>query len=142
MSGLNPKKTVVPVDFSDLSFDALRRAVEIAGDASKVSVIHVLTPMVGLETETLYGSVTEESRIESARSHLDQVLASPEYEGIVSHIAIGDPGHEIASYAEKEQAELIVLPSHGHGFLRHLLLGSTAERVVRLAHCPVLVLRS
>ena len=45
-------------------------------------------------------------------------------------------------YAKKEHADLIVISSHGYGFLKHLLLGSVAERIVRLAHCPVLVLRT
>ena len=45
------------------------------------------------------------------------------------------------NFAKSEGADLIVIPSHGYGFFKHLLLGSVAERVVRLAHCPVLVLK-
>ncbi len=56
-------------------------------------------------------------------------------------ILIGDPGHEIANYAEELDAGLVVVASHGQTGLRHLLLGSVAERVVRLAKCPVLVLK-
>lgn len=57
-------------------------------------------------------------------------------------VRIGDPGGEIAAFAEELGAELIVLPSHGRTGLRRLLIGSVAERVIRLAHCPVLVLRN
>ena len=49
--------------------------------------------------------------------------------------------HEIADFAQEKKAELIVLPSHGRTGLTRLLLGSVAEKVVRLAHCPVLVLK-
>ena len=53
----------------------------------------------------------------------------------------GDPGHQIAQYAEEAKADLIVLPSHGRSGLQRLLIGSVAERVVRHAPCPVLVVR-
>ena len=46
-----------------------------------------------------------------------------------------------ASFAQEKHAELIVIPSHGRTGITRLLIGSVAERVVRLAHCPVLVLR-
>jgi nucleotide-binding universal stress UspA family protein len=54
---------------------------------------------------------------------------------------LGEPAHGIADYAQDKKAELIVIPSHGRTGITRLLIGSVAERVVRLAHCPVLVLR-
>ena len=51
------------------------------------------------------------------------------------------PATEIAKYAEEHHTDLIVLPSHGRTGLARLMIGSVAERVVRLAHCPVLVIR-
>ena len=51
-------------------------------------------------------------------------------------------GHEITTFAEENGAGLIVMPSHGRTGLAHIFIGSTAERVVRFSHCPVLVLRS
>jgi len=56
-------------------------------------------------------------------------------------VRFGDPGHEIVEYAREIEAGLVVMASHGQSALRHLLIGSVAERVVRLAHCPVLVLK-
>ena len=53
----------------------------------------------------------------------------------------GDPGLMIADYAADVQADLIVMPSHGYHGVKRLLLGSVAERVLRHANCPVLVLR-
>jgi nucleotide-binding universal stress UspA family protein len=142
MPGLLPKKTIVPIDFSDLSYSALDRALEIAGPNTVINVIHVLAPMMPTELGILDSTISDEARIESVIEHLRDRLSDDKYAGLQIHAVVGDPGHEIADFAQKEAADLIVIPSHGYGFIRHLLLGSTAERVVRLAHCPVLVLRS
>jgi nucleotide-binding universal stress UspA family protein len=56
-------------------------------------------------------------------------------------VRIGDPGHEIADCAAEIGADLVVISSHGRKGVKRLLIGSVAERVVRLSHCPVLVLR-
>ncbi len=141
MSGLNPKTIVVPVNFSDMSKQALDQAIEIVGGGA-IHVIHVLTPAIAMEPGNLYGSITDESRVQSTLEFFDQEFADQKYVDIRSHAVVGDPGREITALAKEVGAELIVIPSHGRGFLKHLLLGSVAERVVRLAHCPVLVLRS
>ena len=142
MTGLSPKRTVVPIDFSDLSHQALDKAIEIAGKEGEVLVIHVLTELSTMEPGNLYGTVTDEDRIKSAQEFLRKKLADDKYARVSFHAVVGDAGREITSCAERESADLIVIPSHGYGFVKHLLLGSVAERVVRLAHCPVLVLRS
>ncbi len=142
MTGLSPKRTVVPIDFSDLSHQALDKAIEIAGDDGEVLVIHVLTELSTMEPGNLYGTVTDEDRIKSAQEFIKKKLADDKYARVSVHAVIGDAGREITAFAERESADLIVIPSHGYGFVKHLLLGSVAERVVRLAHCPVLVLRS
>ena len=63
------------------------------------------------------------------------------FEKVDFQVRFGDPGREIAAFAEKLHAELIVMPSHGRTGLSRSLIGSVAERVVRLAHCPVLILK-
>ena len=142
MAGLNPKLTVVPIDFSDLSFDALDRALAITGSGGEVHAIHVLTELSTMEPGNLYGTVTDEERVKSTETFLRKKLSDPKYAQVKVHAVVGDAGREITAFAEREAADLIVIPSHGYGFFKHLLLGSVAERVVRLAHCPVLVLRS
>lgn len=141
MSGLSPNRTVVPIDFSDLSYSALDRAIEIAGQG-EVHVIHVLTELSTMEPGNLYGTVTDDERIHSTVEYLKKKLSDAKYASVKVHAVVGDAGREITAFAEREGADLIVIPSHGYGFLKHLLLGSVAERVVRLAHCPVLVLRT
>jgi nucleotide-binding universal stress UspA family protein len=142
MAGLNPKRTVVPIDFSDLSYAALDRAMEIAGDRGEVHVIHVLIELSTMEPGNLYGTLTDAERIKSTEEFLRKKLVDKKYAGVQVHATVGDAGREITAFAEREGADLIVIPSHGYGLLKHMLLGSVAERVVRLAHCPVLVLRS
>ena len=71
-----------------------------------------------------------------------QRLATEGQDSVSTDVVIGDPGHEITTLAERAGADLIVLNSHGRTGLKRLLIGSVAERVIRLAHCPVLVLRS
>ena len=67
---------------------------------------------------------------------------TPKYTPVQIDILFGDPGYRIAEHAQRLGAELIVTPSHGRTGLERILLGSVAERVIRLSHCPVLVLRS
>ncbi|EMI18450.1 UspA domain-containing protein [Rhodopirellula maiorica SM1] len=142
MSGLNAKRIVVPVDFSDLSIDAVDTALNIVGETGSVDVIHVLPNLPAMEYGNLYGTVTDESRIKHVKLKLRERLSEAKHAATTIHVAIGDAGREIVAFAENEDADLIVMPSHGYGFVKHILLGSVAERVVRLAHCPVLVLRS
>ena len=61
--------------------------------------------------------------------------------GATLAVAIGTPGLEVADYARRHEADLIVIPSHGYHGVKRLFLGSVAERVIRHAACDVLVLR-
>jgi nucleotide-binding universal stress UspA family protein len=56
-------------------------------------------------------------------------------------IVSNGPAVSIVNYAQETRADLIVMGTHGRGAMAHLLMGSVAERVVRLAPCPVLVVR-
>ena len=78
----------------------------------------------------MYGTITTESRIDSAKSHLKDKLSGEKYETVQLHVKIGDAGREILNFASEIGAELIVLSSHGQGFIEHLLVRSGAERVV------------
>jgi nucleotide-binding universal stress UspA family protein len=101
----------------------------------------VLPLLESLSPGMMLDVVDEEGRSQATAEALDARLADAKYKGIRKVVNFGDPGHEIADYAAQVKAGLIVLPSHGRTGLKRLFVGSTAERVVRLAHCPVLVLR-
>ena len=76
-----------------------------------------------------------------AEEALAKVLAEAGHENVKITVRFGDPGHEIAHYAEEISADLVAIPSRGRSGFTRILLGSVTERVVRLAHCPVLVLK-
>jgi len=132
---------VVPVDFSDESMKAVDTALELVESPSRVHVIHVLPILAATEPGVIWDTVDDDSRQDHAEEALRRRLADEHYAGIDIVISIGNPGQEIAAFAESTQAELIVMPSHGRTGFSRLLIGSVAERVVRLAHCPVLVLK-
>jgi nucleotide-binding universal stress UspA family protein len=141
MSWLPKRCVVVPIDFSDESFAALDLAWQFVAGASALHVIHVLPRIDPIEPESMWTVPDNESRSRHVQQALRQRLADPKHQEINLAVAFGEPGHEIADYAKRVGAELIVLPSHGRTGLAHLLIGSVAERVVRFAHCPVLVMR-
>jgi nucleotide-binding universal stress UspA family protein len=132
---------VVPVDFSEMSREALDAALEITRDPAKVRVIHVLAELSPVEPAMLTEPADDALRSRHAKKLLAEWLQSDKYRGVAYDVAIGDPGHEIARFADEAGAELIVMPSHGRRGIARMLIGSVAERTLRLAHCPVLVLR-
>ena len=137
-----PKACVlVPIDFSDDSFAALTTARELVSDVRALHVLHVLPSLEPAEPGVVWATVDDTSRRHHAEQALRERLAGMGLAGVDVQICIGDPGYEIAHLAESLKADVIVLPSHGRTGLSRLLIGSVAERVVRLAHCPVLVLK-
>ncbi len=137
-----PRHTiVVPVDFSDDSFSAVGTACELADDTADLHIVHVLPILEPSDPGVIWHTIDDESRRQHAADALRKELAARGCGQIQVVIRFGDPGHQIAEYAEQFEAGLIVVASHGQSALKHLLIGSVADRVVRLAHCPVLVLK-
>ena len=133
------KRILVPMDFSTCSEKALAYAVPFAKQfGAELTLLHVVQPyppvpgMAPLDGELIPDL---EKRLEVIRSTVDAEVPSE------AMLLRGDPHLEIAKAAEKFGADLIILSTHGRTGLAHVLLGSTAERVVRHAGCPVLVLR-
>jgi len=139
---LPKKRIVVPVDFSDQSFDAVDTALHMVAKPEDVLVVHVLQKMLATEPGVVWGAVEDATRSENVKKSLAERFEDEKYEGMKWTVLFGDPGQEIAALAKDVDAELVVLPSHGRTGIRRLLIGSVAERVVRLSHCPVLVMRS
>ncbi|MCU0711742.1 MAG: universal stress protein [Pirellula sp.] len=135
-------KILVPFDFSAHSHVAIDKAIEIAGNASGVHVLHVLAPFVPLAPEGVPVEWVDETiRMQHAVEMLRKELSEKRYDGVSHEILVGDAGTVVVDRAESLPAELIVVPSHGRSGLTRLLLGSVAERILRLAKCPVLVLK-
>lgn len=141
MSWFKGRKILVPIDFSDEADAAVDTALELAPDAGGVLVLHVAPDLNVLEPGIVWGEINDESRRENLVKSFEQRFADPKYKNLKFEVLFGDPGHQIAEYAKDVNAGLIVMPSHGRTGLSHLLIGSVAERVVRFAQCPVMVLR-
>lgn len=140
---MNPfasQRILVPVDLSPASDRALDYGLELAEAPELVTALHVGLPYTAVEPPYMY-LVDEQSRRDQLEAAVLERFAAPRYSGVHIEVRYGDPGHEIADYARESGAGLIVMPSHGRTGLAHLLVGSVAERVVRYAPCPVLVLR-
>lgn len=142
MSWLPKNTVVVPIDFSEECFAALDTARELVSLPTQVHVVHVLQELAVGEIGEMWRTIDDESRRQHTENALRERLAKTSVPEAQLHILFGDPGSEITELAQKLHADLVVLTSHGRTGLRRLLIGSVAERVVRLAHCPVLVLRN
>jgi nucleotide-binding universal stress UspA family protein len=138
-----PKQTVVvPVDFSDESFAALDTALQLVAAPQDVIVVHVLPTIEPTDLEAIWMTVDPAAREEHTVQAINDRLAKKNIAGVKVQILFGEPGHAVADFAKERDADLVVLPSHGRTGITRVLIGSTAERVVRLCHCPVLVLRT
>jgi nucleotide-binding universal stress UspA family protein len=138
------KKILAPTDFSDRCDDAARLAVEIAGSPQLVTVIHVAPDEAAFaagDPAVVWETVSEEERRKNILATLGERFPEENFHGIRLDVVFGRPSEEIVRYAQEGAFSLIVLPSHGRTGLARLVIGSVAEHVVRLAHCPVLALR-
>lgn len=142
MSWLPKQRVVVPVDFSEDSIDAIDLAKQFVEDASHIHVVHVLPQLSAMEPGVVSGDVTDETRKAHVEKQIRKRLKDDhDHEGLTIAVRIGVSHRQIVRYADEVKADLIVIPSHGRTGAAHLLLGSTAERVVHNAHCPVLVVK-
>ncbi len=133
---------VVPVDLAEHTEKIIAYAAAGAEKFSaKLHVVHVveLLPTLGeLELGTTTMDSFNKKRMEQSKDFLHKfLLGYPECTGkIVSGVIVD----EITSYAKSVEADLIIIGTHGTKGLEKLLLGSVAERVVKNAHCPTLVM--
>ncbi len=132
---------VVPVDFSEASWVALERALRLANSASSVHVVHVLRPLSAMEPGVAWGTIDDGTREKAALERLNRELNERGHEGVLAKVLFGEPARRVADYAEEQGAPMIVVSAFGHSGIMRVLLGSVAERVVRLGKCDVLVVR-
>lgn len=140
---LDMKRILAPVDFSETSDKAFDYALSLARVfEAEVIALHVLQEPI------LYQSHTAQSYRDAfeqkMQSNLDALLNRHTCEGveITTEMKQGAPFVEIIQFAAENDCDLIVIGTHGHGPIHNMLLGSSAEKVVRKARCPVLVVRA
>jgi nucleotide-binding universal stress UspA family protein len=157
---------LVPTDFSEPAHHALRYALEEATlHHAKVTLLHVMPPHSGTEVYYVTGAPGQQPTFdpvlggrvgtprasqptvvyydynEEALAQLRDLMPASFHGAWEVDIAAGHPAETIARIAQERNADLIVLGTHGRTGLQHALLGSVAEKVVRLASCPVLTVR-
>ncbi|HTI56996.1 MAG TPA: universal stress protein [Verrucomicrobiae bacterium] len=140
-------RIIVPTDFSSCSEEAWRLAQRLAGmSGAELVLTHVLSE-APLFREGPFIMPKVREVFEAARSFADAALeewvAKARAEGLSARAALrsGVAYQEIVTLAGDERADLVVIGTHGRGGIDRVLLGSVADRVVRLAPCPVLTVR-
>lgn len=141
MSWITQNNVVVPFDFSDHATEAVSKAIQLSTDPSNIHVLHVLPRMEVTEPGVVWGTVDDESRIQNVLESMTKALPESEFGKTSFEVQIGDAGSVAVKRAEELGAELIIIGSHGRTGISRVVLGSVAERIVRFAKCPVLVVK-
>jgi len=141
MNWFDDKKVLVPIDFGEESQKAIDASLQMVASTSNIYVVHVAADLTVSSPEAVWDTLSDDVRRKNLEESFHKQFAAAKYHDLFFRVLFGDPGHAISDYAEQIKAGVIVMPSHGRTGLKRLLIGSVAERIVRLAHCPVLVLR-
>mgnify|MGYP001813081396 CR=1 FL=1 len=142
------KTIVAAVDFSDASKPVLETAASIAAAfGATLKLVHIVEPE---PTYSAYGFTPEEFPAihtfqKEARSRAEQALEKQkegvpgDVAAVETHLLEGNPLHALLDFGKDQNADLVVLGSHGHGVVASVLLGSVAEGMVRKAEIPALI---
>ena len=144
-SALRLKQVLVPTDFSPLANKALKYALRFTEQsAARVTLIHVVETfpviMDGISTDHPMAN-GQDGKLEKSFRSLVKSLGAATNAKVKWTWRRGLASHEIVEAARELDIDLIVIATHGYTGWKHFCIGSTAERVVRAAPCPVLVVR-
>jgi len=145
---VNDLRTILlTTDFSETSIRACAPAAGLAGKyGARILIVHVeddrvsplLVEYMAVGLEGLRRQQTEQSKQQLAEFAARYLGPEAEFE---LEVVLGVPHVEIVRLATERDVDLIVMATHGRGFISHAIMGSTTERVLRRAPCPVLVVR-
>ena len=139
------ERIVVPIDFSDCSVDALEYGIQMAKDVgASLTILHVLEPVCYGDDFAL-GHVAEQGRLdERVASQLRTCVSMIRSSGVAARQVIrgGVTADSILEVARASTSDLIVMGTHGRRGISHVVKGSVAEAVLRLASCPVFAVRT
>jgi nucleotide-binding universal stress UspA family protein len=138
---------LVPTDFSTSAAQALDYAIRLARPLkARLTVLHVMqpNPMPGVDTGVAPPATYLQEVKEAMQSNMEDALARVTAAGFTAErlVLYGIPFQGIVDTAKARQVDLIIMGTHGRTGLMYVLLGSVAEKVVRLAPCSVLVVRT
>ena len=138
------KRILVPTDFSETSTAALRQGVELARAFNAGLILIYVGDKAASDVHTEFPLGLDASLVDAMRERLLKVLTPVEQTQLRPELVIvaGSPAHEIVRAAADREVDLIVMGTHGRGGVTHMVLGSVAEKVIRTAPCPVLIMRT
>jgi nucleotide-binding universal stress UspA family protein len=147
----NVKKILAPIDFSEISMEAMRGAMELAkGIGAEVHLVHIIAPHhhfiplpLATNAEQSRELVREAAMLEQAEEELKRIKKDEfgDSKNVVTFAEVGHPVQKLLDYAKRNEIDLIMLATHGRTGAEHLVIGSVAEKLVRYAPCSVLVYR-
>jgi universal stress protein A len=139
------RRILVPTDFSEHSRHALSYGVALAEKfGAELHLLNVFQELLVYQPDVVTAgppvSLPVGALAAAGRAALDKLIADEHLERLQVHSDVreGSPVEEIVDYAHEHGIDLIVIATHGRGWLAHLLMGSVAEKVVRKAPCPVM----
>ena len=142
------RRILVPTDFSEYSQSALRYAAALAEKfGAQICLLHVIQDLAVFIPDMITVAPpilpAPEQMTSAVRDAFERLVNENRLEQLVSEREVreGNPFAEIVRFAREGKFDLIVMGSHGHTGLAHVLLGSVVEKVVRKAPCPVLTVR-
>ena len=140
-------KVLVPIDFSDYSKSALKYAVSFVKHfKAKLILVYVVEPVIYPPDFSMGQIAIPSVDLDIDKRAFEELnklaeLEIPSEIQVLSVVKTGKPFIEIIETAGEQDADLIIIATHGHTGMEHILFGSTAEKVIRKAPCPVLTLR-
>ncbi len=137
------KRILCAVDFDDYAPATIKEAAALARAGDGVVILSHVVWVTPLASEGYVLGELQKSQMEDASLKLEE-LGRRNLDGVKYELAVelGDPGDGIIAAAKRCNADLVVLSTHGRRGVSHLVLGSVAERVVRLSPIPTLTVRS
>jgi nucleotide-binding universal stress UspA family protein len=143
------QRVLWPTDFSDLALRGGRYARGFCEHFhAELHVIHVVPPPLSPDVSLVVPAevpvaVSEPELMGASQTALDKLINDhfADYDNIVTKVLFGNPWPSICEYARENEVDLIIITTHGRTGLSHVLIGSTAERIVQHAPCPVLTVK-
>lgn len=145
------KNILCPTDFSEPSYEALKIADELAAHfgatlhlINVVPLVPVVEAPIGVETASFNVASYQQELEEQAKKSLESLSEKNVVGGetVVTDVLIGNAAGEVMRYAREKSMDIIVIATHGLSGWRRFISGSTTEKIVRQASCPVLTIRN
>jgi nucleotide-binding universal stress UspA family protein len=139
-----PRRFLVPMDFSRMSEQALDYALDLAGRSDGyVVILHAITHLPHVLPEAIsHDAARSDSAVKSAGRELDKLTEARKACGVPINVVVkhGVPWRMIIDTARELDVDVVVMGTHGNTALPRPLMGSVADKVVRMSPCPVLTI--